>query len=199
MDAEDLEDLIPEEITGACGLIAPFVVYVFIAISILINRSWFNWADHALSHLGEVGTSYNNVFNAGLIIGGILGLIFIFGLIQYAEELIGYYGIAFFGAGMVFLILVGIFPMGRAGHEWISALFFITSLSGLTAFGMDQVWDLMEPSWGFFILSSVILCIVSAGLVTTIPYETGAAIPEFIVSIPIMQFTFVFGARIFIE
>ncbi len=199
MDLTDLEDLIPEEITGACGLLAPFIAYMFIAISIIINRSWFNWADYALSHLGEVGTSYNYIFNAGLIIAGILGIIFVFGLLEYVEDITGYYGVVFIGAGMVFLILVGLFPMGRGPHFWVSVLFFITSLSGITAFGVDQIWDLVEPVWGTFILSSVVLSIATVGLVTTIPYEIGAAIPEFIGTIPIMQFTLVFGARMYLE
>lgn len=199
MDVTDLEDLIPEEISGICGLLAPFVAYVFITISILINRSWFNWADYALSHLGEAGTPYNYVFNAGLIITGILGIIFLFGMIQFVEDWTGYYGLAFLGAGMVFLILVGVFPMGRGPHFWVSVLFFVTSLSGITAFGVDQIWDLVEPVWGTFILSSVVLSIAMVGLITTIPYEIGAAIPEFIGTIPIMQFVLVFSARMYLE
>ncbi len=200
MDIEDLEDLIPEEITGACGVIAPFIAYLFITISVIINRDWFRWSDHALSHLGESGLAYNYVFNAGLIIAGIMGLIFVFGIIEYAEDVLGYYGVAFFAAGMVFLILVGLFPMGSGPHFWMAVLFFITSLSGLTAIGVDQLWDLVEPVWGTMILSSVILSIAAIGLVTSIPYDPlGAAIPEFIATIPIMQFTLVFGSRMWLE
>jgi hypothetical membrane protein len=198
MDFEDVEELIPEEIAGACGLVSPFIAYGFIIIAILIHP-WFSWADNALSDLGAVNTTYNSIFNLGLIIAGVLGFIFMMGTIRLADEIIGKIGITIFGAGMVSLILIGVFPSGTSPHYVVSLLFFGLTATGLVMFSIDQLWDLTEPVWGSIVLSSVILSGISVWLVYTIPYDLGAAIPEFIGTIPTMHFAIVFGARLYFE
>ncbi|MFW6040600.1 MAG: DUF998 domain-containing protein [Thermoplasmatota archaeon] len=199
MDFEDIEELIPEEVAGACGMVSPLIAYIFIGASILIHRSWFTWADNALSDLGAVGTPYNQVFNVGLILSGVLGLIFMLGALRIAEEKLGKLGIGIFGAGLVALILIGIFPSGTSPHYIVSILFFGLTAAGLLIFGIDQMWDFNEPVWGILVLTSIILPGIAVYLVYTIPYDLGAAIPEFIGSIPAVQFSLVFGAGLYFE
>lgn len=197
MEFMDLEDLVPDDITGLCGIATPFVAYIMIAISIL-THSWFTWADNALSDLGAVGTSQAYIFNAGLIVAGILGIIFTFGLFQYAEDILGQIGSFIFLAAMVLLILIGVFPSGTFPHMYVAIGFFAAAAAGIVFYSLDQMWD-MEPTWGVFPISSVILISIGVWLVYTIPYDLGYAIPEFLGTIPIMQFSLVFGTRIYFE
>lgn len=196
MDFTDIEDIIPEEFAGACGIAAPFIAYIFIGISILIN-GWFRWADHALSDLGGIEASYNNVFNFGIMVAGMAGLIFAMGIFRYSESAVGGVGTLLFLLGMVSLILVGIFPLGTSPHYYVSVLFFVLCAIGMVLIGLDQIWDLSEPIWGVFILSSVGLTILNVLLLYyAIPYELGPAIPEFVGTIPIMLLSLVWGARL---
>ncbi len=199
MDLTDIEDLVPEEFAGICGIAAPFIAYIFIGIAVLINP-WFRWADHALSDLGASGIAYNNVFNFGIMVAGMAGLIFTLGIFRYAEGKAGGVGTLLFLFAMVCLILVGIFPMGTDPHYYVSVLFFVLSAIGLLMIGVDQLWGLAEPIWGVFILSALGLTLLNVALLYyTIPYELGAAIPEFVGTIPIMLFTLVWGTRLLYE
>ncbi len=199
MDVTDIEDLIPEEFAGACGIAAPFIAYIFIGIAILIN-SWFTWADHALSDLGATGVSYNNVFNFGVMVAGMAGVIFAMGIFRYSEGKAGAAGTLLFLLGMICLILVGIFPMGNSPHYYVSILFFALSIIGMVLIGIDQLWDIAEPIWGVFILSVVGLTLINVALLYyAVPYELGPAIPEFVATIPMMMFSLVWGARLLFD
>lgn len=195
VDLMDIEDLVPEEFGGICGMLAPIIVYIFTGISILIHPG-FDWSSDALSKLGAVGTSYNNIFNFGLMIGGIAGLIFTFAIFRFVETKGGIVGVSLFGAGVVCLILVGVFPQGNTPHVYVSLLFFILSLAGMIILGVDQLWDFTEAIWGIFILSSVILIGISLFIVYK---DIGTAMLEFLSSIPIVLFLLVFGARLYFE
>ena len=193
----DIEDIVPDEIGGICGITAPIVAYVFILISILVYPD-FSWADNALSDLGAVDTAYNNIFNFGLILAGILGIIFVLAIIQFTESNIGYVGIGGFGAGMVSLILIGIFPSGTSPHFAVSIMFFSFTIAGLAIFGLDQFLD-MEYVWSAIIWSSIILSAAAVGILYTTPFDLGAAIPEFLGTIPTIQFSIIYGTRLITE
>lgn len=195
VDLMDIEDLVPEEFGGICGMLAPIIVYIFTGISILIY-SGFDWSNNTLSDLGAVDASYNNIFNFGLMIGGIAGLIFTFAIFRFVETRGGVLGVSLFGAGAVCLILLGVFPKGNDPHEYIAILFFALATAGLIIIGIDQLWDFTEPIWGIFIIASVVLI----SMVLFLVYKNmGPAVTEFISSIPIVLFMFVFGARLYFE
>ncbi len=199
MDLMDIEDLVPEEIGGICGIVAPIVAYIFIGIAMLLNRSWFSWADHALSDLGAVDASYGNVFNVGLVLAGIIGFLFAMAIFRLIETRFGVLGVSLVTASMILLILVGIFPAGNWQHFYVAVGFFALSIIGVALIGTDQLIDLTEPSWGVFLISSVVFTLVVVTLVYRIPYDIGYAIPEVIATIPIMQLALVWGTRLYFE
>lgn len=180
---------------GLCGILGPLIAFGAIAASILLHP-WFSWADNALSDLGELGTSYNMIFNFGLIAAGIAGPVFTLGLPRLVSRRAGLAGAAIFGAGMISLILIGAFPEGASPHGLVSVAFYALSLVGLVVLGGDQLRERSERAWGAFILSIVGLALGAVGLGTTIPYDLGAAIPETIGAIVISEFSIVFGARL---
>ncbi len=198
MDVMDIEDLVPEEFAGICGMAAPFIAYIFIGLAILINP-WFSWSDNALSDLGAMTTPYNNIFNFGLIMAGVAGILFTMGIFRYAEGGVGVAGVSVFLAGMICLVLIGVFPIGTWPHYYVSVLFFGLSAVGMVLIGIDQLWDFTEPIWGIFIISTVVLAAITVGLIYSIPYELGVAIPEFVGTIPMMLFSLVWGARLYFD
>ncbi|MFO8110290.1 MAG: DUF998 domain-containing protein [Thermoplasmata archaeon] len=200
MDVMDIEDLVPEEVGGICGMIAPVIAYIFIGIAILINRSWFSWSQNALSDLGGPEASYANVFNMGLVVTGIIGFLFAMAIFRFIESKIGVAGVSLFTASMIFFLLIGIFPEGTSFHFYIAIAFYILAIVGVTLIGVDQLIDWTEPIWGVLFISITILSLVSVWLVHSIPYDNlGLAIPEFMGSIPIMILSLVWGARLFFE
>ncbi len=180
---------------GLCGVLGPLIALGAIAASIHLHP-WFSWADNALSDLGATGTSYNVVFNLGLIAAGIAGLVFTLGLPRLVSRRAGLAGVAIFGAGMISLILIGVFPSGMSPHGAVSVGFYALSLVGLVVLGVDQLRERSERAWGAFILSILGLALAAIVLCNTIPYNLGAAIPEIIGAIAILEFSVVFGARL---
>lgn len=193
----DIEELVPDEIGGLCGILSPIIAYIIIFISILIHPD-FSWASKALSYLGAVDTEYNNIFNFGLIISGILGIVFTLAIIQFAESNVGYVGIGGYGAGMMSLILISVFPSGTLLHYPVSILFFSLTLAGLAIFGVDQFLDI-EYTMSALIWSSIGISVVLFGIILSTDLDLGLAIPEFIGTIPFIQFNIVYGTKLYAE
>lgn len=198
IDVMDIEDLVPEEFAGICGIATPIIIYLFIGIAILVHPS-FSWSDNAISDLGRVEYQYSNILNFGFIVGGIAAVIFTMGIWRFVETKVGVLGTTLFLIGMISLILLGVFPKGTEPHMYVTILFYALSIGGMVLIGADQLWDFVEPIWGIFILATVILAGAAVWLVYSIPYNMGPAIPEFIGSIPVMLFTIVMGARLYFE
>ena len=105
-------------IAGICGIFIPVVIFTCLGLSIT-SAPWFTWTEHALSDLG-IQKNTAAVFNNGLILGGILTLIFSLGLIKILSNKTGAY---FFICSSLALIGIGVFP------ETIFTLHFLTSAS----------------------------------------------------------------------
>lgn len=176
-------------------MMGPIIALAFIAVSISLNP-WFTWADNALSDLGAIGESYNIIFNLGLILSGIAGVLFVLHLPKLTNGKMGTAGVITIGAGMISLILIGVFPSGTAPHWSVSIGFYGLSAFGMSLIGIDQVRRGPTRPWGILLLSILFLAIASIGLISTIPYELGAAIPEVIGAIAISEFSIAFGARL---
>ncbi len=190
-----MENPIPKRWAGAWGILGPSIAFFFIALSIQLNP-WFSWPDNALSDLGAIGESYNYVYNLGMVLSGIGGALFSTGLPRLTNNKIGLAGTAVFGAGMLSLALVGVFPSGTSPHVTVSLAFFGLATLGITIVGVDQLFDENTGPWGAFSMSIVVLGVASVVLIETIPYGLGAAIPEMIGAVAISEFSICFGARL---
>ncbi len=195
----DVEELVPETVGGFCGILAPFISYGLITISILINDD-FSISKNALSDLGAMDVAYHNIFNFALIITGLLMIVFLFSMLRLAESHVGYIGLGGFMIGSICLILTGVFPLGTS-PEWlhwvVALLFFAFSFGGMIIFGLDQFLE-FEHVWGVFVWSNLVFALIAASLVSTLSPE-GIAIYEIIGTIPMIQFSLVFGTRLFAE
>lgn len=192
----EVKELVPEKVAGYCGLLAPLVGYVLITISIAMHGN-FTLSENALSDLGEVGVQNGIVFNSALIASGILLFIFILGMLRKAETRVGDIGLVGVALGAVFLMLTGIFPKGTMPHSIMAILFYSLSVGGLMIYGLDKFLE-FEPVWSMLIWSSIGFAGISVGLVSILS-PTGIAIYEIIGSIPLMQFSLVFGTQLLTE
>ncbi len=192
----DIEELVPETIAGYCGILTPLVGYVLIIMSIAMHHD-FRLTKSSLSELGEVGVQYNNVFNFAVIISGILFLIFILGMLRRAETRAGDIGLFGLCGGSIFLILTGVFPLGTSPHTAMAILFYSLSVGGLILFGLDKFLE-FEPVWAVLIWSSLGFAAITIGLISTLSPE-GIAIYEIIGTIPLIQFSLVFGTHLLSE
>jgi hypothetical membrane protein len=123
-------------VTGWCGLLAP-VIMAFTTFAAIALSPWFSWQENGLSALGVSDTSV--LFNAGLIGGGLLSILFAIGLTSghtTRSRLTTSAGGALI-IGSVNLALVGIFPdsAGRI-HDVVSIVYFLATTLGYVLWGL---------------------------------------------------------------
>lgn len=113
------------EISGLCGMFAPIFAFGCILLSIGYAPN-FSWTDNALSDLGVMANPTSTVFNLGLIVGGILAIVFASGLfIFYSGRLAGRVGALLFLLDALALTAIGIFPESSGPmHLYASVVFF---------------------------------------------------------------------------
>jgi len=114
------------KIAAVSGILTPIVAFSCIALAIAYYPP-FSWSDNALSDLGIVEGVTSLLFNGGLIVGGILALIFSTGVYIYmGENTLGKVGALLFALDTVALTLIGIFPENIAPtHYYVSVMFFM--------------------------------------------------------------------------
>lgn len=122
-----------QRIGAAAGIATPIVAYACIFTSI-ISYPQFSWTNNALSDLGVVEGITGPVFNFGLIIAGVLALIFAtLGLFTFmGKSSLGKVGSGFFAAATIALICIGIFNENFSPtHYIVSVAFFMLAPIGL--------------------------------------------------------------------
>jgi hypothetical membrane protein len=145
-------------IAGACGILLPFVIFVTLGISLSLSP-WFIWTENALSDLGiQQNTAF--LFNNGLILAGILTLIFSLGLIKILSNKTGAY---FLMVSSVALIGIGLFPETIFTlHFLTSATFFVFLAIGLLIIGLTVKKTPFERRIGLLALLFVVLAVASS-------------------------------------
>ncbi|MCD6502978.1 MAG: DUF998 domain-containing protein [Euryarchaeota archaeon] len=132
-------------------LLSIVIIYTSIAIAIFIN-DWFSWRSNALSDLGNPNAKSPMVFNLGLIIGGILAMPFPILLSLEFKSLITRIGAYLMTLGLVFLIMIGVFPEGKSLHNPVSWAFFLTMFIAILVMGFGLIFE-DRISEGFFGIS----------------------------------------------
>ncbi len=175
-------------LSGICGIILP--IYTITLISCGISQAPdFNWTENAISDLGRLDYG-KSCFNYGLVIIGILLLIFSIGL---HILLIGQRtGPTIFALSAIYLIGVGVYPLPLPEHVDLSGLFFIAFPIGFLIFGLVnyQSKDQFLKKMG---LVALIFIIIFAITPVTLLFFKGIAIPEAIVIIPGFIWCMIFG------
>ncbi|MEM2940663.1 MAG: DUF998 domain-containing protein [Thermoproteota archaeon] len=150
------------------GVLSAVVAYPFIAFSIVLSP-WFNFYNNALSDLGNIArnTPVAYVFNAGLILSGLLTVSFAL-LVSFKNHSWKYlsWSILLMVAG-VNLALIGVFPED-AGiiHRLVSTIFFLSLFSVMLMYSFCS-WVLGTKATGIvalvFSMMSIIVWAVKWG------------------------------------
>ena len=113
------------KVSGICGILAPIVAFACILLSILFASS-FSWTDNALSDLGIMPDPTAILFNSGLIVGGLLAIVFAVGLFFFIKDKsVGRVGALLFIIDCLALTGIGVFPENTGSmHLYVSVAFF---------------------------------------------------------------------------
>ena len=153
------------------------------------HSPWFRFTKHAFSDLGVEGISAI-FFNSGMILGGILVLIFSFGLIKMLSNKTGAYILSLSSFA---LIGIGIFPETTYTlHFIVSAAFFVLLAISFLIIGLTIKRIKSERTMGIFATLFAIIAICSTILL--IPFE-GVAIPEAVSCLPAFTWCMVYGVK----
>jgi hypothetical membrane protein len=166
------------KVSGICGFLAPITAFALI-FSAIASYAEFSWVENALSDLGVVEGITATLFNSGLIIGGVLCLVFATGLFVFLKErVIGKIGAIAFLLGSVALFAIGVFPENvRPTHYIVSVMFFmLLPIAMLIIVGAFLLMHKMR------IAAFTLLVAVAAAapwvLYFAVHYVSGVAIPE---------------------
>ncbi len=116
--------------SGVAGVVGAWAV---IGLSWLVNRSWFVWARDAYSDLGGPGACIPWLYNAGLMVIGLLLAVFGACIVACGVGRLEVVGGSYLALAGVFLALIGVFPSGTRPHTFVSAWFFVQADLGLVA------------------------------------------------------------------
>lgn len=152
----------PMSKTRTVGIAAALAAYPFILVSVALSP-WFNLYNNALSDLGNTVTngSVGYVYNAGLVLAGVLVITFAVMLLKESRNL----KLAVWTAPLIVasfdLALVGVFSENTGSiHGVVSEIFFLMIVVTMLAYSYVS-WPLGSPRIGavalaFGILSAII-------------------------------------------
>lgn len=175
-------------VAGICGILLPVVVFATLGSSIALSP-WFTWTQHALSDLG-IQQNTAMIFNNGIILGGVLTLVFSLGLIKVLSKKIGAY-LLFLSSFA--LIGIGLFPETIFTiHFLTSASFFIFLAIAMLIIGLTSKQNTFERRVGSLALVFALIAICSSVFVF---HLEGIAIIEAVSCFPAFVWCSIVGVR----
>jgi len=166
------------KIAGTCGIITPLIAFGCILLAIAYAPQ-FSWTDSALSDLGVMTNPTSVLFNLGLIVSGILAIVFAFGLLVFFNETVsGRIGGIMFVLDCLALICIGIFPeSAKPMHLYASVAFF--AIFPLAMFLMTASFVLSSKHrMALFTFAIAVFAAVVWAAEFLVHYVPGVAIPE---------------------
>ena len=155
----------------------------------MTHSPWFTWTNNALSDLGLQGISAA-IFNNGIIVVGLLFLIFSVGLITILENKIGAY---LLNISSVSLIFAGVFPESSfVLHYFFSVAFFGSLIIALLFFAFSIEKTSFGKNMGRIAFGLFFLSIASTAFLFIFK---GIAIPESLIIFPTFFWFIGFGIK----
>ncbi|WP_052296228.1 DUF998 domain-containing protein [Thermococcus barophilus] len=179
------------EIGAMSGFLLPIIFAVMLSVAITLNP-WFSFHKNALSDLGSLKVQTRYVFNSGLILMGILGIVFSLAAVRY----FGSNMMHILTVAMAFLIAVGIFPeeYGKI-HSIPAILFYLLSLTGIFYAGVI----LRKRGKQKLSLFSMIGSAGTFALMIATLGKSGLAVPEMIGAVFILSWIVVISHKMLKE
>lgn len=165
-------------VSGFFGIITPMIAFACILAATALAPS-FSWTDNALSDLGVMPGPTAVLFNTGLIISGILTILFATGLyLSFEKSALGRFGAMIFSLCAVALTSIGVFMENmRPMHVYASVAFFALFPVSMFVF-TASFFLLAKPEKAVFTLAVALFAALVWVLEFVIRYVPGVAIPE---------------------
>jgi hypothetical membrane protein len=182
-------------VAGISGLLSQ-VVAVATLVFVLIKSPWFRWLEHNLSILGVEGSA-RVLFNVGIGIAGILGIVFAVGLKDSVVSggSVGWVGIVSLALGSAALAVIGLVPRTTAlPHNIATVAFFVLIALAVCLVGVQFI---MGGRLVGRILSIAAAVFIIGFQVFPWPTE-GGAIPQLLSCVPWSAWTLVFAVRLLV-
>lgn len=183
------------KISGICGILTPIVAFTCILLAINYSPE-FSWTENALSDLGVQEGVTAPLFNYGLIISGILTLIFASELFIFlSDKLSGRIGAFILILDAFALTAIGIFPENaKPMHYYASVAFFV--LLPIAAFVIGATFLLMaKVKMGLFTFLAAIVAAAVWIIQFSIRFVSGVAIPEAVSALSASMWSIVLGFK----
>ena len=179
-------------VSGVCGIASPVVGLTVILVAIS-NSPWFSWAEDDISILGVEGST-TMLFNWGLILTGLLSLVFVIGLRKnFVSGRMGRLGMNGLLLGSVAISATGILPRSiDVPHDIVSIGAFACGALALLLIGFAAI--------GSRRMMLGVLCLIGGVLTGTfllIPWPwSGGAIEQLLACLPWSLWTIAFAVRL---
>jgi hypothetical membrane protein len=166
--------------SGLYGLFATVLVFSCI-LSAIATYSKFSWVNNALSDLGVQAGITPFLFNGGLVVSGLLYIVFAFGLKTIVgKSFVGKLGNILFIFACVSLVAIGIFNENfKPTHYLVSVAFFVLLPISLFAI-MVGLWLNGQKTLSAFTLGIGLVASAPWVLQFSLNYVPNVAIPEFL-------------------
>jgi hypothetical membrane protein len=183
-----------------CGIISLILTFILVGLAIF-QASWFSWTENALSDLG-VHAESATLFNSGLILGGILTVIFAFGVVRfYGNQTVGRDGAFFLLLAGIFLASIGVFPENSPNniHYIVSVAFFAAFPLSLLIQSAALMQTAVNRKFGAFTLLIAIIAIIPWAIWMPLRPYKGVAIPELVSATAAATWSIVMGFELLRE
>ncbi len=176
-------------IAGISGIIASTLPLIMIFASTMLEKS-FSWNKNALSDIGVSQTAW--LFNIALIIGGLLNLLFAFGLRNYLGKIRWLkIGVSLLIVSSISLALVGVFTENYSIIHALVALGYLL-LAPVAIICIGQ--EVKSKQFGKASLTLGIIALLAIFGLPVITFvvnlQIGFAVPEFAESLVLSIWTF---------
>ncbi|WP_436906683.1 DUF998 domain-containing protein [Halosimplex marinum] len=171
-----------KRVPSSLGLAAVVVAFGGVVYA-MVAAPWFSPLYYALSDLGARGVVTAPIFNGALLVGGALGTGFVVAVLADTDHPIRRAGGLFGLLAMLFMALVGAFPLPHPLHGVVAVPFFLFLTLAVFLWGAgDYAAD--RPVRGLVLVLLGVLHVVSWAWWALFPwFPPGIAIPELVGSV----------------
>lgn len=160
------------------GLISVTAGWITIIASIAVNP-WFSIFRNALSDLGNISLETRHVFNIGIFIASVFGILYSIYLIACLKSRLGVVSSSIFLVGAVHLTLISLFPEGTYPHRFVSYEFFILAGVAVLLMGFSLLIE-GGRMWGLF---STLISLIGFIFAFTVPWPSVGLLEVFAISL----------------
>jgi hypothetical membrane protein len=184
-------------VAGLCGLISPLFSFITTLTAVVMIAD-FSWQANDLSDMGISATS--NPFNAGLIMAGILSVVFALGMWRWiGSSRTGKIGAALLILGSIVLSLIGIVVESiEPLHFNLAVAYFTLMPLSYILLGIAMIRRGQLIAGNLSIVAAIIAIMIMV-FRKTITHADGIAVPEMLTSIITNAWSFGLGLTLLLD